>query len=110
MRGVVGRVSRGVSYEGGNVDANQGEVVKVEAPSPYACTIESVGDWQVWADRVDRIPITTIKATRYGRGNMRLNLSSPSSTAGSPSSMLKLAVALVSQGVGLRSHSWEMNE
>lgn len=41
MRGMMGRVSRGISYEGGYIDANQGEVVKVEAPSPYACAIES---------------------------------------------------------------------
>lgn len=37
MRRVVGRISRRVSYEGGNVDANKGEVVKISPPSPYTC-------------------------------------------------------------------------
>lgn len=36
MRRVVGRVPRGVSNQTGDVDLDQGEVVKVEAPSPDA--------------------------------------------------------------------------
>ena len=39
MRRVVRRVSRGVSEEGRDVDADQGEVMKVEAPCPYACAL-----------------------------------------------------------------------
>lgn len=114
VRWVVRGVSRGVSEERGDVYADEGEVVKVEAPCPYACALLLASVSPNMADGLSNIPITMIRATRYGRGSMRLNLSSSGSTAGSPS-ILKSPVAFLvgrnaPQHLGLRSHKYPTNE